>query len=250
MKAISGSPWLIFDKSPAKNDVILFCLPYAGGGASIFRLWQKQAPLGITLCRIQLPGRESRIKEVPLTDMNKLLDELFTVMQPWCENPFVLFGHSMGGIIAAELSLRFQKANKVNPIHLFISGSRPPHSCPNRSMHKMASVDLRQALSCNGGTPDEILACDELMALFEPVIRADYTILETWAPRPIRKINIPITVFAGLQDTVVPYTVVSEWKYYASHSFRQINFDAEHFFIRTHSNLLTQSLFSLITSGV
>lgn len=58
------------------QDITLFCFPFAGGGASTYTSWIKKLKDKITVCPIQLPGREERIMEKPYTDMSELLRDL------------------------------------------------------------------------------------------------------------------------------------------------------------------------------
>lgn len=51
------------------QDITLFCFPFAGGGASTYTSWIKKLKDKITVCPIQLPGREERIMEKPYTDL-------------------------------------------------------------------------------------------------------------------------------------------------------------------------------------
>src|SRR5258708_10641426 len=80
----------------------LFCLPYAGGGASIFRLWPAGLPSGVEVCAIQLPGREARLKEAPFNHVRPLTLALTPVLEPFLDRPFALFGHSIGALVAFE----------------------------------------------------------------------------------------------------------------------------------------------------
>lgn len=41
----------------------LFCFPFAGGGASAYNSWVQKMKDKVTVCPIQLPGREERIME-------------------------------------------------------------------------------------------------------------------------------------------------------------------------------------------
>src|SRR6185295_11175567 len=82
----------------------LFCFPYAGGGASAYRGWATALPSDLEVCPVQLPGRESRLREAPFTRPEPLIQTLADVLEPHLDLPFVLFGHSMGGMISFELS--------------------------------------------------------------------------------------------------------------------------------------------------
>ena len=59
-----------------KEKITLFCLPFAGGGASAYNQWAKKMQGKVTVCPVQLPGREERIMEKPYIDMPVMLDDL------------------------------------------------------------------------------------------------------------------------------------------------------------------------------
>src|SRR4029079_1523042 len=67
------TPWLVSQKPNRSANVRLFCLPYAGGGASIFGSWQKNFSDTVEVCPVQLPGRGLRIEEPSFTEMNELV---------------------------------------------------------------------------------------------------------------------------------------------------------------------------------
>jgi hypothetical protein len=57
------SRWFLREPS-AESGARLFCLPYSGCGASMYRRWPRF--LGdIEVCPVQFPGRENRFREDP-----------------------------------------------------------------------------------------------------------------------------------------------------------------------------------------
>ena len=63
------SKWITCPRPNADATLRLFCLPYAGGGASIYRLWGPALPSWIEVCPVQLPGREDRYREPAFTSL-------------------------------------------------------------------------------------------------------------------------------------------------------------------------------------
>ena len=51
----------------------IVAVPWAGGGASVYRPWASWLPRDIALDVVRLPGRENRLRETPLTDMRTLI---------------------------------------------------------------------------------------------------------------------------------------------------------------------------------
>ena len=44
----------------SKEKITLFCLPFAGGGASAYNQWAKKMQGKVTVCPVQLPGRDCK----------------------------------------------------------------------------------------------------------------------------------------------------------------------------------------------
>ena len=88
----------------------LFCFPFAGGGASIYRAWGKLFGAAVEVCPIQLPGRENRFSEPAFKDAQALAQALASQLQLYSDKPFVMYGHSMGALVAFELA-RVLQAN-------------------------------------------------------------------------------------------------------------------------------------------
>ena len=85
--------WITFPKPNPKADARLFCFPYAGGSSSIFRLWLNKLPNSIEICPIELPGRGSKMKQVPLNRLKPIIKSLSQQIQPYLDKPFAFFGH-------------------------------------------------------------------------------------------------------------------------------------------------------------
>lgn len=87
------SSWI---KSIPVNDpnfyqFTLFCLPYAGGGASIFHNWQEQLKTyGIKVCSIALPGREGRLTDASIDNALELTRKIYNgIKTELRERPFM-----------------------------------------------------------------------------------------------------------------------------------------------------------------
>lgn len=81
----------------------------------------------ITVCPIQLPGREERIMEKPYHNMTDMLDELEETIWENIRGPYAFWGHSMGGKIAYELEKEWKK-RKDSPMLHGIRKSYPKYS--------------------------------------------------------------------------------------------------------------------------
>lgn len=157
----------------------LFCFPFAGGGASAYNSWIQKMQGKITVCPIQLPGREERIMEKPYSNMVDMLDELEESIWESIKGSYAFWGHSMGGKIAYELERRMEKRGKTAQCFL-VSGSRIPSIPEPNPIYHLPDDEFKKALGRFEGTPKEILENQELMDFFLPMLRADFTMDETY----------------------------------------------------------------------
>lgn len=234
--------WLPYHRSGVRmsRKIPVFCLPYAGGTARIYRPWVMQAPPNIEIVPIQLPGREKRMGEPAFTRMDALIDSIIYFFESeFSRGPFALFGHSMGGKIAFELARTLEKHTASAPAHLFVSGiSAPQLRVRTPRVHQLADEALLDELRRLNGTPEELLRNEELMGLMLPFIRADYTLSETWKYRPGAPLRCPITAFGGRQDPDADETELAAWRQLTSNQFEMRLFEGDHFFIHNQGPLI------------
>src|ERR1700677_5026076 len=121
-----ASRWLVRYPAPGIPALRLFCFPYAGAGASVYRAWAAGLP-GFEVCAVQLPGREDRYCEPPIPRMDYLIDALTDGLRTSLDSPFAVFGHSMGAIVALEFCRGLRRAGLPAPKRLFVSGHGAPH---------------------------------------------------------------------------------------------------------------------------
>ena len=241
--------WIALLTKPAYPTLRLFCFPYSGSGAQVFKPWQEDLPASIQLCGIQYPGRGARFTEAPFHHIEAFLPELLTAIKPFLNMPFAFFGHSLGGAIAFELSRLLQQEG-FSPKQLFISGRNAPH-LPRRTelLHNLPEPEFRAKLRELGGTSPEVLENPELMELVAPLIRADFTISETYTHKPGVALECPLTAFGGETDPLVNEAGVSEWSQHTRGPFSWHRFNGDHFFLDSHRQELIQKMVQALTTG-
>lgn len=215
----------------------MFCFPYAGGGASIYRGWASLLPGDLEVCPVQLPGRESRLRDQPFTRPEPMIQAVADVLLPYMDMPFVFFGHSMGAMIGFELSRELRRRGKTLPLHLFVSGRRAPH-LPAREepIHDLPEEEFLQKLRELNGTPEEVLQHAELMKLLGPILRADFAVNETYAYTEDEPLEPGISAFGGLGDEDITRDDVAAWKEHTKGRFRIRMLPGDHFFINANGS--------------
>jgi len=178
----------------------LLVVPHAGGGPAYFREWAAEVPDWLEVVAVQLPGRAVRLREAPFRQLEPLLTELRPTLQPLLDKPLVLFGHSLGAIIAFELARRWCDAG-VAICGLAVGGAAaPPLPRMPRPLSALDDRALRDELALLGGTPADLQGNDDLFQLFAPTLRADLQVLESYKYRPGPRLPIPVWVSGGTYD--------------------------------------------------
>lgn len=189
--------------NPTRN---LFCLPHAGGSSAVFQPWRTLSPPGLRVLPLALPGRGSQWQEPLLCEWQPLLEKLLAQITAHGDVPFVLFGHSMGALLAFELTHCLREAGWRAPDLLVLSASRGP-----QRRHRLAQTDWLQCsdahllaeLEAISG-PSEALANAELRELMLPIVRNDFQLCARYACQPRAPLQVPLLLLAGLADHGCP----------------------------------------------
>lgn len=237
----SNNRWIVHTKEHPR--LRLFCLPYAGGGASAFRLWGERLPWEVEVCPVYLPGREHRLREPAFTRLTLLVEALAEELWPALDVPFALFGHSMGALISFELTRYLRRNALPMPVQLFVSAHRGPQLPMRRApAHNLPDDELIDLLRRFGGTPQAVLQHAELMQVMLPILRADFELCETYSYQPEAPLECAISVFGGEQDTQVNVQELQAWRQQTRKSLTVRMFPGDHFFLHGQQDLLLQTL--------
>jgi medium-chain acyl-[acyl-carrier-protein] hydrolase len=221
----------------------LFCFPYAGGAASVYRTWSEELPEAIEVCAVQLPGREERISEAPFVDLAPLIAALLPALLPTLTLPFAFFGHSLGALIAFELASALRRAGHPLPFHLFVAAHPAPHRPHDDTpIHDLPEPEFVAELRRLNGTPDALLQQPELLALLLPALRADFAIYERYQYTPEAPLPCLISAFGGLRDLEVSRDDLAAWRDQTSGPFTLRMFPGDHFFPYSDRALLLRTI--------
>lgn len=236
----SADKWLFAPAPKADARMRLFCFPYAGVGASIYRMWPRHVPEAVEVCGVQLPGREGRLRETPLTSFCALVDAVADGIGPHIDRPFSMFGHSMGGLLAFEVTRTLAARGVELPSHLFVSGWRAAHLPPRRPPMSHLAYDafVIEVRKRYDGIPEEVFRNPELMELLIPTLRADMMALEGYAHVRGAPLECPVTAYGGSVDPEAMEPEIAAWDQHSRCGFRYRIFPGNHFFLQTSRALV------------
>lgn len=211
----------------------LFCFPYAGGGTMLYRSWRESLP-DYAIVAVRLPGRESRLTEAPYASMRELVGALSEELEPHVgSGSFGFFGHSMGAVVAFELTRRLRARGLPAPRSLHVSAARAPQFrlgwTPGPEPEEEAFVDELRRLE---GMPRDVLDAPELMRLAMPALRADARLYREYVYEPESPLNVPVFAYGGAADPNVRPEHLEAWREQTTHTFQMRSYEGGHFYLQ------------------
>lgn len=237
----SATPWLVSYKPSPRARLRLFCFPYAGGAAHIFRQWPQRVPEGVEVCAVQPPGRGGRLMERPFTSITELVAAAEPALRPFMDRPFAFYGHSMGGIVGYELARRLREGGQAGPSHLFVSGCPAPQLARTSPItYNLPEPEFVEELRRLKGTPPEVLGNAELLQIMLPLLKADFEAVQTYSHQEGPPLDCPLTAVGGLGDEDVPREHLTPWRELTTGAFSLHMLRGDHFFLHTSQNALLE----------
>lgn len=212
----------------------LFFFPYAGASASVYERWKGLLDPALEIIPVELPGRGRRFGESLLTSVDAIVEDGLHTVKPYLDGkPYAMFGHSLGCVVAFEMSRRLRNMGYPEPVHLFASGRDAPHLNEDDGMHLLPDDEFLAKIKALGGTPPEFFENQELLSLFLPILKSDYQASETYRyDESAGQLTCDFTVFAGLDDG--DYDPMA-WSRHTTGQCRAISYEGGHFFLHDHT---------------
>lgn len=211
----------------------LFFLPFAGGSKYAYWNFGKHAPASLQCCPVEIPGRGTRVREPLLTDINKVVEDIYRQLKSQLQEPYALYGHSMGAILCYLLTHKLRNAGDPLPEHLFLTGCEAPAVPVERGYYKLPLDAFKNKLREMGGCPEDVLNSEELFGFYEPIIRADFKVVESFTHLPVEPLAIPVTVMIGTEERIA-FEDAAKWQDETLSPVEVHHFPGNHFFIFNH----------------
>lgn len=196
------SPWV--RRVPrAQARVRLICLPFAGGGASVYQRTAALMPSWVETLTVQLPGREDRSREEPPARIDALVTACSIALRPYTTMPYVLYGHCAGGLLAYEIAHEMGRRFGTWPRRLIVGEQPAPQAPPPAEpLHLLPDEELLATVRERGGLPDAVARNAPLLEMLLPLLRSDFALWENYRYRPRPPLPVPITTVRGLTGSV------------------------------------------------
>lgn len=272
-----ADPWLRrFHPAPPGPVPRLALLPHAGGNASYYFALSQALSAYAEVLTVQYPGRQDRFGEPLAGSIGAMVDGVHHALRPWLDGPLVLFGHSMGALVAFELARRLEAepgpgsgfgsgadagsasvsasgsgsglsagpdGAATGPLRgLIVSGRRSPLLQPADDDLPQDDDGLLAHLGSLAGTDPRLLAHEGFAELILPALRADYRAVREYRCAPGPALRVPVSVLCGEQDPRVTVPEAMAWRELAAGAFTFRGFPGGHFYLAERQDAVVRAI--------
>lgn len=223
--------WLRASPVRAGTRALLLCFPHAGGNVLSFNGWTRELPDWLGLVRAQLPGRDDLAALAPVDRAEELVPRYLAALDELGDYPLILYGHSLGAILAFDLARAMRRRGLRPPLALCISGRRaPPLPLSHAALCSLADAALIEAMREMGGPMLGIFNNPRWRDRLFPLMRADLAISDRYRYVTEAPLGCPIIAFHGAGDSLVKAPEVMAWRTETIGGFRFLSVEGRHFF--------------------
>jgi surfactin synthase thioesterase subunit len=148
------------------------------------------------------------------------------------DDPVAFFGHSMGGLLAFEVALRFQSAG-YRVIATFLSACSAPGHIRYKELKGFSDNDMLDLVAKMTGTNADFFADEEFRVGVVPTLRAARAIAGYNCP-PETKLSCPIYAYIGDKDWIATEVDMEPWRERTTKEFALRVFPGDHFYLNNN----------------
>ena len=247
----TSMPWLktLEPTSPFRGNLIAF--HHAGGNYLAYRNWYYLRENGVRLCLVSLPGRLEQISTPCVVEHKYAVEQIFEQITSLLDEPYIMFGHSMGAVLAYEVAHSIVEHGRPLPLHLFVSGSCSPSlDRLDDDLVSISDEEFVKKVVSFGGMSKAIVENQELLDIILPALRADFRLIDDYSYRQRPALPIPLSLLCGDNDPRVPVTHTDKWEEETSLKFSKYLFSGGHFYLQdaAHERRIQEIIYSALIS--
>lgn len=231
---VPGRPWMIM-------------CPFAGASGSAFAPLRECVDAGMAISLAVYPGRDHRMSESACHAIAPLARELahdMAELPDALRSSLLLCGHSMGAQVAFEATLLLESMG-LSIAGLVLSGCQAPHLIGRRLLSHLGDDAFLKELIDIGGCSPQLRESAELLALFMPLLRADFVATETYG-RPLSDAQpralTPTLLVHGSDDSEADATEVEAWRHWLAAEGVTRRIVGDHFYVTKRSRAFLRAV--------
>ena len=233
------------------KPIRLLCFPYAGGNIYAYKALEAELPDSISMHTVELPGRGKRFGQNLITNVDEAVEDLWSQMKPLVDSPYAIFGHSMGAVLGYLVIQKIISLKAPLPVHLFCSGRTELWKERPFTWYLLPSNEFWEKIFELGGLPQPHLLNGEMKEIFEPILRADFQIIESvenTGGKSVNPIHVPISVILGKEDKLLQKHAA--WQKHTTGEYSVHYFSGGHFYFLENANALKEIIVSCLNYSI
>lgn len=237
------SAWFLTRGASQAAAARVVCFAHAGGNPRAFLDWQDAVGGGAEVVAVCMPGRGPRADEARPRSVADLADGAAAAIGALADRPIVLFGHSLGALLAFEVARRLRGLGALG--HLVASGCAAPSLLPSARVRRAAALEGRafaEAVEFFGGLPPNVLADDELCQLLLPGVQADLRLVAGYRYEADAPLDVRLSLVNGRDDPHVTAATLQPWETESRHAPVRHWIDGGHFYFERRPDAVAELL--------
>lgn len=228
--------WFQPVRSSGAERARMYLFHHGGGAAGMYAHWAELLPADVSLVLVQLPGRHDRRAEPAFTTVEPLLDALLDEFAAELDStPYVLFGHSMGGMLAYRLALALAENGYPMPSLLGVSSWAPKGYLAGAGQLSVASDDeLVRAVFELGTLPPAVRDDPDVLQVVLPTLRADLAVYADYVDDG-RPVPCPVAAYGAVDDQLLEPGCMRVWAGRTDRFLGLCEFPGGHFYLDEHA---------------
>jgi surfactin synthase thioesterase subunit len=213
----------------------LVCLGFCGGGTGPYHPWVEVVAPDVDVVLVCYPGRDGRFLEKFATTWDELAEDATgMVVSAVGDQPYVLFGHSMGGWMAFDVASRLEARGTSVPDALVVSScNAPARGLTPRDMfpaRQDTDEELLTWMRTHGLLAEHVLDDPDLLDMAVEIMRADIAVRDTFRYNGAAGVTMPLQVLSGADDKVIEADAPAQWRELALGPYRHDSLPGGHFY--------------------
>jgi surfactin synthase thioesterase subunit len=213
----------------------LVCLGFCGGGTGPYHPWAEVVAPDVDVALVCYPGRDGRFLEKFAMTWDELAEDTTRmVVSAVGDQPYVLFGHSMGGWMAFDVASRLQAQGTSVPDALVVSScNAPARGLTPRDMFPACQdtdEELLTWMRTHGLVAEHVLGDPDLLEMALEIMRADIAVRDTFRYNGAAGVTMPLQFLSGADDEVIEADASAQWRELALGPYRHDSLPGGHFY--------------------
>lgn len=200
---------------------------HAGGNSrnyyGLFRSFLDDAELYLA----DLPGRMDPEEKI---DLSYYLEKLSLELAPLLDTNTLIFGHSMGCLVATEFARLLSNQGNKN-IELILSGFNVKKTLKEITLSQKPDGELKSTLEQLGAIPQEVQNNVAFYNFYLDIIRRDFKFIEEYNFLPTPLLDNQAHLFIPINDPFASVAGQEYWENYFTQPVTLSYFEGSHFYL-------------------